>query len=371
MKILRLAMIAGMLAASATTARAQMLVQADGGGTFGLMPMPGVEGGSPLFAGPNLGMASQGTAGGRAAATNNVDVGFDYIRPYWSSRDFTLVVPAGQAGAFPLLGNTGNVDNQFALAPRVNYKYDVSTIFSVGALGTFLSLTGNLNRNITSGGGGEGDLTANSSLTIITATVPEFSARIFYDEAVDKDSWACCELLQDMVIDVGIGTRYASIVQNYTGVLTNTTAGTAVNSSSRFSTQQFQGIGLTARMDLKLPVKNDWLLFSNLRGSVLVGDNNKNSNINVVVAGVGTSDSIRSSETEFIPVVEWNVGIEWGHELANLTRRDSPASLFTVRVALTTQFWGDVGPLSAGSAQGFQTSNLYLYGANVMAGFHR
>jgi len=33
--------------------------------------------------------------------------------------------------------------------------------------------------------------------------------------------------------------------------------------------------------------------------------------------------------------------------------------------------WGNVGPLSAGSTQGFETSNLYLFGGHVMIGLAR
>ena len=60
----------------------------------------------------------------------------DYIRPYWSHRDFTLAVPTANAGSFPLLGDTGHVDNHFSLAAKVNLKYDVSDLFAVKATGT-------------------------------------------------------------------------------------------------------------------------------------------------------------------------------------------------------------------------------------------
>ena len=64
-------------------------------------------------------------------------------------------------------------------------------------------------------------------------------------------------------------------------------------------------------------------------------------------------------------------GLQWGAELANSLRNGTLPPLCTIRVAAVGQFWGDVGPLSAGSPQGFRTSNLFLVGAHVMVGLHR
>src|SRR5207249_8504911 len=132
---------------------------------------------------------SRGTIGGRASSSlGNIEIGFDYIRPYWSGRDFTLAVPAANAGSFPLLGNTGNVDDHFALAPHLNYKYDVSDILAIKATGSFMSLSGQLQRNLSPADGSVGNLTANSSLTIVSANLPEISTRFTYDELFSRSS---------------------------------------------------------------------------------------------------------------------------------------------------------------------------------------
>ena len=116
------------------------------------------------------------------------------------------------------------------------------------------------------------------------------------------------------------------------------------------------------------------MLFSNLRGSILVGDNHEDSWLDVVVASAPASSAsaqIHQTQTSFIPVAEWDLGVEWGQNLGTALRSDTPPPLFTVRVAVSAQVWGQVGPLSAGSSQGFSPSNLYLVGAHIMAGFHR
>ena len=223
-------------------ARAQMYVQdaqgVDLSGPVSLMAVDGGVGGvggvgptSPLFlnsGASGLDLRAQGFAGGKTSTDlNNLQIGFDYLRPYWSSRDFTLVVPSGVAGNFPVLGDTSHVDDHFALAPRINYKYDVvNNDLSVNASGTFLSLNGSLQRNISSTDGGQGNLSAaTSSLTIVAVNLPEFSTRVYYGDWVDRNSCFWCDGLQDVAIDVGIGSRYSSISQNYTSSLTNTGPG--------------------------------------------------------------------------------------------------------------------------------------------------
>src|SRR5437868_3169018 len=44
-----------------------------------------------------------GTVAGQGLPTlGNITIGFDYLRPFWSFRDFTLAVPGRAAGSFPL-----------------------------------------------------------------------------------------------------------------------------------------------------------------------------------------------------------------------------------------------------------------------------
>lgn len=342
-------------------------VQAEGAGGFvSVSAVGGMDGVAP-------GMFTQATAGGRTASNvSNVQIGFDYIRPFWTSRDFTLAVPAAAAGSFPLLGDIGHVDNHFGLAPTVKYKYDIEDIgLAFKATGTFLSLTGQLERRITATGVGEGVLTANSTLTLVTANLPEVSVRLYADELFKDHGHRLWSLFDDVIIDLGVGTRYSSITQNYTGSLTNTVAGGA-NTSTRYSTQSFQGLGITGSIDLSCPIKQNWVLFTSMRGSILVGNNNKESNLTVNVIGTqATSDTLNQSRTEFIPVAEVALGTECGYELGQRMRDGLPPSLMTLRVAATGQFWGDVGPLSAGSPQGYGNSHLFLAGVHIMVGVHR
>ena len=343
------------------------------GGFVSLSSVPGQDPNSPLFLNTSPGVVSQATVGGRGSTNlGTLQIGFDYIRPFWSSRDFTLAVPSGNAGSFPLLGDIGNVDSQFALAPIVKYKYDVEDLgLAFTGSGTFLNLAGKLERTLTTSTGGQATLTANSSLTLVTANLPEVSTRFYYDELFTNHPHLYWSMFEDLVIDLGIGTRYSSIDQNYTGSLTNSVPGGA-NVSTRYSRQVFRGIGLTTFSDFSLPIKRDWIAFTKVRGSILVGDNTKDSTLTVNVVGLpGESYAISQSKTEFIPILELEVGLQCGYELGERLRDGAPPPLLTLRVAATGQFWGDVGPLSAGATQSYGNSDLYLVGAHVMVGFHR
>jgi hypothetical protein len=354
--------------------QATIVYQPEGmNGSYTLVPETGLTTAQgPLFLpqGP-LPPTVVGSAGGQAVPTlGNVIIGFDYLRPFWTFRDFTLAVPAAAAGGFPLLGDTGHTDNHFAFVPRLQYNYQFTDLdFGISASGTFLSLSGRLQRTVTSTNGGIGDLNANSALTIVSANFVEVTREIYLPDLVGKKGSP--KSLEDLLVGLSLGTRYVAIDQNYTGSLTNG-ATPGANISTRYSTQSFHALGLTSAMNLSLPSGQDWVFFSNLRGSVLVGDNRKDSSLTVNVAGQpGISANINQNDTAFVPVFEYEAGVEWGMALADKLRAGDPQPLLTVRVAGVAQYWGGVGPLSAGSSQGYKTSDLFLFGVSVLVGLHR
>ncbi len=380
MKLIRLSTLGWLLLLTlAPITRSQAVpVQADGQGFGMLVPLDPDSGsrtkGSYLFADDKNAkeQAANASLGGQNVTnSNNVQIGFDFLRPYWSFRDFTLAVPSGRAGSFPLLGDIGNVDDHFGMVPNLKYKYQFAeTEFGIKAAGTIMDLSGRLQRQVADTAGGIGTLSATSTLKIAAANIPEFTLRFYYGDLFPRGSLFHCSTFDDMAVDLGVGTRYSSIAQEYSGKLTNTTAA-GVNSSTRESTQNFRGVGLTTTIELSQPVQQNWVIFTNLRSSILVGENVRESTQTLNLAGIANTNTISQTKTEFIPVLDLEMGTEWGYELANRLRNNEVPPLFTVRVAAVGQFWGGVGPLSAGSPQAFRTSNLFLVGAHVMVGFHR
>src|SRR5690349_1132772 len=106
-----LALLALAVAAGLADAQQAVVLPPSGGapGTFSLVPeaVPGASQ-TALFApvgAPDPQVTVLGTANGLAFTSGSgIAIGFDYVRPLWSFRDFTLAVPGGSGGNFPILG---------------------------------------------------------------------------------------------------------------------------------------------------------------------------------------------------------------------------------------------------------------------------
>ncbi len=301
----------------------------------------------------------------------NASVGFTYLVPFWSFQAFQLAVPKHFESQFPVFGTTGTVDSEFAYAPRVNLDYYVDEIdATIGASGTFLSLSGRIDRQAGGTTGPAGQLTANANLTLVSANLVEFGRQYAFSDLFPRK--AEHKGLADTIVDLRIGTRYVSVDQNYTGTVTSSGVGTPGSAiTNRFSTQTFRGIGLTSAMTWEIPYGTNWAFYSTTRLSVLLGDNRRNSSISVAVPGQPAFADVQfENRTLLVPVTELEMGAEWGEELAVRLREGLPMPQFVVRVAGVGQYWGGLGPLSAGdSRQKFRDTDLFLVGGYIQAGF--
>jgi hypothetical protein len=313
----------------------------------------------------------RGTVGGQGVDNHaDASVGFTYLVPFWSFRGFQLAVPDQFASQFPVFGTTGRVDSKFAYAPRVNLNYYVTDWdLDIGTSGTFLNLSGRVDRQASATNGPSGQLTASSNLTLVSATLPEFGRRFAFLDLFPKKADAKPGLV-DSVIDLRIGTRYIGVDQNYTGTLLSSGVGPGTAVATRFSSQTFRGVGLTTAAVWEIPRGTSWVLFSSNRLSFIFGENRRNSSVSVTVPGQpGFSATQLDSRTVLVPVTELELGAEWGPDLAVRLREGLDPPRFTIRVAGVGQYWGGLGPLSAGTTQGFRGSDLFLVGAYVQAGF--
>jgi hypothetical protein len=321
----------------------------------------------------------RGTVGGFGQDNQaNASVGFTYLVPLWSFRTFQVPVPPGFEGRFPAFGGSGPVDSRFAYAPRANIDYYVADLdATIGATGTFINLTGRVDRQVSGTTTPAGLLTANGNLTLISANIPEFGRRfafldLFPDWYPGKHGHGGGEGLVDAVVELRIGTRYVSVDQNYTGSLTAAGTGGAAGASvaTRFSSQTFRGVGVTGAATWELPRGDSWVFFSTTRLSAVLGENRRNSNLTVAAPDAAAFAAAEfDSRTVFVPVAELEAGVDWGLELAARLREGLEPPKFTVRVAAVGQYWGGLGPLSAGSTQGFRGTDLFLVGGYVQAGF--
>jgi hypothetical protein len=319
--------------------------------------------GSPVVGGVG------GTVGGYGLSNSgHVAVGFTYLAPLWSFRDFQLAAPKQFAALFPVFGDTGRVDTQFAYAPRVNLDYYVADYdFAVSTSGTFINLSGRVDRQATSSLGLSGQLSAHSELTLVSANIVELGRQFAFLDLFPRKN-PKHQSVADSVLDLRIGTRYVSLSQNYTGALTGG-AGVA-NITTRDSTQTFRGVGLTLAADWNLPIGMNWVWIFSARQSVLLGDNRRSSSVTVTAVGfAGLAETEFDDRTVLVPATELETGVEWGFDLAERLRNGLAPPRFTARVTAVGQYWGGLGPLSAGSTQGFRRTDLFLVGGYVQAGF--
>jgi hypothetical protein len=297
-------------------------------------------------------------------------IGFDYLRPWWTHRDFQLAVPQRFAPFFPVLGDIGHVDSHFVFVPRVRYNYYFTNLdMGFTASGEFFNLTGRLQRDLGSAGNVLGNLVAQSSLTIVSITPAELSRLFEVPEFFTAGKHFDKAWLEDSVVTASLGTRYATVDQHHTGSIQVAGPG-GVNVATRYASQNFRGFGLTGSANWQTPAGDNWVLFSNMRGSVLLGESRRSSTLTVAATGLpGFADTIAESKTTAVPVMEVEVGAEWGRDLGELLRMRQSRKQLTLRVAGVAQYWGGMGPLSAGSPQGFATTDLFLAGVSVQVGF--
>jgi hypothetical protein len=299
----------------------------------------------------------------------SVNIGFTYLMPLYPFRDFQRPAPRGFEGLFPVFGTAGAANNSFTFVPKIDLNYHVEDLdMSISTAGAFLNLTGHVDRQANQPGVGPEQLNAQSSLTLISAIPIEFG-RVFDFIAVFPERGQRRPNVADSLLDLRLGSRYVSVDQNYTSVLTGGANGG--NTSNRFSSQSFRGLGITAAAIWQIPVGDNWGPFLSTRQSLAIGENRRNSTVAVTAPGVSFADNQFDNRTIFVPITEVEFGFDWGLTLAKSLRNYPEESLpaFTVRVAAVVQYWYGMGPLSAGANnQGFAHSDLFLVGGYLQAG---
>src|SRR6266700_1707122 len=202
------------------------------------------------------------------------DIGFDYLQPHFTGRSTTLAVPAPKGGS--VLGNTDNVSNDFAFVPRFGAQYDFNDLgFGVATSVKMSSLSGKLTRNVQSSAG-NGNLIVNSSLDIAIANLVEAVMPFQLDGTrLCRDTF-----LQEFLFEGTVGSRYVHVRQHYDANLT-VGEGTAASTGSLIANQLYDGFGITTSLTTLYPVTEKLALYNLVRGSLLIGNNQRDSSINI------------------------------------------------------------------------------------------
>jgi Legionella pneumophila major outer membrane protein precursor len=303
----------------------------------------------------------------------HIGLGFEYLRPHYTNRATTLVVPPGAAAAFPIRGALGDVTNNFAFVPRfgIEYIFPDTAGFGIGASGKLFTLQGDLRRTVT-GSAGSGVLNAENTLSIGSANVLEGLIRFPLNR---MECFQDCSL-EHVTLLGSIGGRYGYVRQDFTSSLTS-----GANLASLTATQDFTGFGITGSLGTLCPLgeKQRFALYGLARGSLLVGQNNRTSTFSTVIAGDGsTAGQLTERRSQLIPVGEFELGASWGLPLGKRTALGAAPMppVVWLRAGWITQIWGGLGLLSPppnSTLQGatFSGAPLLLYGFTIQVGFTR
>jgi len=350
----------------------------------GVIYGPGVVGGavSPLGGPLQVMLLQEGGPPGSQSFQNDtlypslfgdlrVDLGFEYLRPEYTNRATTLVVPPQAASAFPVRGALGDITNSFAYIPRfgIEYVFPDTAGLGVGASGRLFTLQGDLRRTLT-GASGSAVLNAENSLSIGSANVLEGLIRF------DMSRLMLCKdtIFENLTLLGSVGGRYTYVRQDFTASLVS-----GPNIASLTSTQDFTGFGVTSSLGMLylLGEKKRLGIYGLSRGSLLAGRNNRTSTFTTTVpgiAGASTAGQLTEDRTKLIPIGEFEMGVTWGLPLRRATAAAPLPPVMWLRIGFVTNVYGGLGlldPPPASPLQGATFSNdpLVLYGFTIQAGF--
>lgn len=322
-----------------------------------------VNGGAAVFAEPGVGDPAV------VANPLRVDVGFYYLQPFWDKNSLALTVPNGSNSSAGMIGATGDLTRSFAFVPHLGVDYQFANLgFGLASSADYIALNGSLQRTIATNTG-SANLDASNSLYIVTLNLAEITKTEYLGDVLADTCLGHCRFLDDTLVTVNLGTRFNAIWQNY-----NANLSSGPNTAFATGQQNFAGLGLTGGLAFDHPCGEYWSLYSGMRGSVLIGQNDRKSTVSsspANVTGDSPANTLTENKTDVLPVGEF----ELGAQMALPLNRRAPAAnsgIFFLRVGLIGQFWGGAGFLSASQNHvRFSDRDLFLAGFSLSAGLLR
>ncbi|MCI0380175.1 MAG: Lpg1974 family pore-forming outer membrane protein [Gemmataceae bacterium] len=307
--------------------------------------------------------AADGVAPGTPAwGSIKADLDFLFLQPLFPSRSVRLLVPSPAGGS--VLGDTSDLSNDLSFSPgfEIGYQFK-NTGFGVQVTGRILHLTGRLERTVNdTQGGAIAQATASSTIDLAVVNPIEGFLNI------PLSDW--CELrhpyLRESLFVLTLGGRYAHLQQNYSSTVVT---GPGFQ-GSLVAKQNFDGFGITGAWTGIFPVAERWALYSHVRGSVLFGENDRESSITIVAPGASSGTTARELKTDVFPMGELELGVIYGVPLNRPGPAPNLAPLLWVKTGFVAQAWGDLGLLRINEVNGhqFSDSSLVLLGFSVQIG---
>jgi hypothetical protein len=282
-------------------------------------------------------------------------LGFYFLRPYWAKRDFGISVSGGPDGT--ILGDGRDVAHDYSAALVGKIGVTFPNTMSIAFSGFNLSLDSHLNRSFQSGMTAATLQASNTfNLTELTALEVPFSIQpppVFQD-------W----LPKDNACKLTVAVQYLQLTQDYHAALV-----AAMNSTNLNSHQDFTGFGVTVAAATQTRDWHGWSGYANLRGAVLIGTNNRNGNFSSTGLPAVSATETR---TDFVPVGELEVGIEWepkrlAYSPTQARPKTASDAVLAFRAGFVGQVIGDAGlPTVTHDQRAFDNGAVFLAGFGAL-----
>src|SRR5262245_6825414 len=297
-----------------------------------------------------------------AAALFKIDLAFDFVQPIFGNRSVSLTLPGAPAGT---VGSTGNFSSNFTFLPGVAVEHPFGDMgFGVAASAKALQLSGRLHQSVAASNGVNTTVDASGTVTLASANIIEGTGLI------DLGATNCFAdtRLQDTLVGFSLGGRYSYVNQNYTATIAGNNT-----QSTLTATGEFNGFGITGSLNTISQLFGEFVFYTNTRGSFLIGNCDRTNVISFSgAAPIPPGANLSDRRTQIVPVLEWEVGVGYGLDLARVQSNPTPvtAPLLWVKVGFVGQLWGIIGFLHIIDPVGhqFSESNLLLLGFAVRLG---
>jgi len=297
-----------------------------------------------------------------AAAAIKIDLAFDFVQPIFSDRSVSLAIPGANTGP---IAASGNFSNNFAFLPGVAVEHKFDDLgFGVAASAKAMQIAGTFYRSIAVSNGINDSVDVKGSVTLASANIIE-GTRLIDLGATNRFADT---RLQDTLVGLSLGGRYSYVNQSYTATLVANSAQSTLTANGVFT-----GWGITGSVNTISQLIGEFVFYTSTRGSFLIGNSDRSNVLSFTTpAPTPPGTTITEKRTQVVPVLEWEVGIGYGLDLARAQANPTPvtAPLLWFKAGCIGQLWGNVGLLNINDAVGnqFSDSNLLLLGFSLRLG---
>ncbi len=304
----------------------------------------------------------------------DVSFGFLYLRPIFANSGLRIL---DNSPASLLLGAQNDLNAEFTFIPRLAAVYQLEqSEWGVGASAEYFNIIGSLRREISSNDPEKsGVLNATNRFRLLSVNLGELIKTVALEDYADEERKTIFNhpLLTPMRLTFTFGPRIVFLDQYYAASL-NTAQPSNVTAS-----QEFSGIGINGSIWADRPIGDslEWSVYSGVRGSILLGQNNRSSDLSGQKPNsqpepptIPYTLKLTENKSMLMPIGELEMGISYVSEdkKIDIIGNEKRSRSYFVRVGVNGQIWGGAGYINSQDQGNFRDRALYLVGFTVLAG---